>query len=713
MPRAARWSSPRSTCELFYHPPLFVVQPRRLARGGVLGCVEGIRGRRDDAGHAPVGEDPLQERLRPAGDADALEALGSAAGEKAALCEGSHDDDAQAELLRERKDPPLDIALQGVVGHLDRIYPSASHHLLELLEGGALVVRRAEETDAVLLPFVLEPREVLLPCDEVVHLLEVHPAREVAELRLELEAPLLLRGRPDLRRDEDVVAAAVDSLAEHLLGAAVHRRGVEEARAAFVRGLDDLVGDLLAIRPKVEGEPAAEADNGDLDPRLSKTSALHTMEGHARDESSRSARAGGRAHRRSGERRELPGRLGAGAAARAAASAGGLRVRPARGQPRRRGAWRSHGAPRRARARAGRFAAHRDHAAPARDDRCLRTPARSVSAPDRGEPDRPAQDSLCQLGGGAGVLHLLGRPGGPPRARRLWTRRGRRAPADERLDLHGPPARQLPPGPTARSGARPRLPSPERPLAVRCRGRGPRGSAHRRDRRSASLRGGSRAEPPRGRLAPRQGPRRPRGAVCRALHARRPRRPRRPRTCGVGRVHPSAGSHEMDLRRPRLSGALPAVKTEQAYAETDRITRETARNFAWGIRVLPGPRRRAIAALYAFARRIDDLADKQEPARAELESWRTAVEALPASQDGDAILVAVADAMSRYPVPPDALVDLVDGALMDCKQNRYTSWDELQEYCRRVAGAVGVACAAVYEPSSWEAARPRAETLGL
>jgi phytoene synthase len=155
------------------------------------------------------------------------------------------------------------------------------------------------------------------------------------------------------------------------------------------------------------------------------------------------------------------------------------------------------------------------------------------------------------------------------------------------------------------------------------------------------------------------------------------------------------------------------VNTEQAYVETDRITRETARNFAWGIRVLTGPKRRAIAALYAFARRVDDLADQTEPARAELESWRVAVAALPTSPDGDAILVALADAMSRYPIPPEALADLVDGAIMDCDQNRYASWDELREYCRRVAGAVGVACAAVYEPSSWEAARPRAQTLGL
>ena len=185
--------------------------------------MSGIRRRRDHAGHAPVGQDPLQERLRPGGDADALEALGPRAGEKAALREGPHDDDAQAELLRERKDPPLDVALHGVVGDLDRVDPPASHHPLELLERGALVVRRAEEANAVLLPLVLEPREVLLPGDEVVHLLEVHPTAEVAELRFELKAPLFLRGRPDLRCDEDVVAPAVDRLAEHLLGTAVHR----------------------------------------------------------------------------------------------------------------------------------------------------------------------------------------------------------------------------------------------------------------------------------------------------------------------------------------------------------------------------------------------------------------------------------------------------------------------------------------------------------
>ena len=155
------------------------------------------------------------------------------------------------------------------------------------------------------------------------------------------------------------------------------------------------------------------------------------------------------------------------------------------------------------------------------------------------------------------------------------------------------------------------------------------------------------------------------------------------------------------------------MRVDEAYADVLRITQETARNFAWGIRVLPGPKRRAVAALYAFARAVDDLADREEPARAELERWKLAIEELPASPDGDAVLVALADAMTRYEIPKEALTDLVDGALMDCDRSRYGSWEELREYCRCVAGAVGVACAAVYQPSSWESAKPRAETLGL
>ena len=159
------------------------------------------------------------------------------------------------------------------------------------------------------------------------------------------------------------------------------------------------------------------------------------------------------------------------------------------------------------------------------------------------------------------------------------------------------------------------------------------------------------------------------------------------------------------------------MTVDQAYGEVVRITRREARNFAWGIAVLPRPKRLAVAALYAFARRVDDIADDPilpvEERRAGLAACRAAVEDLPAAEPGDPVLVALADAFARYAVPRGALLDLVSGGLMDIERSRYATWEELREYCRCVAGAVGLACAAIYGPSNEEAARPRAETLGL
>jgi phytoene synthase len=159
------------------------------------------------------------------------------------------------------------------------------------------------------------------------------------------------------------------------------------------------------------------------------------------------------------------------------------------------------------------------------------------------------------------------------------------------------------------------------------------------------------------------------------------------------------------------------MRVEDAYAEASRITRREARNFAWGIAVLPRPKRLAVAALYAFARRVDDIADdpglEVDERRAGLEECRAAVEALPDAPPDDAVLVALADAVSRFPIPRAALLDLVAGGLMDVETSRYPTWDELREYCRRVAGAVGLACTSVYGPSDPQAAPPRAEALGL
>src|SRR5439155_7438813 len=76
---------------------------------------------------------------------------------------------------------------------------------------------------------------------------------------------------------------------------------------------------------------------------------------------------------------------------------------------------------------------------------------------------------------------------------------------------------------------------------------------------------------------------------------------------------------------------------------------------------------------------------------------------------GDAMSVALADARSRFPIPDRALHALVDGGLQDLDQTRYADFEELRGYCTKVAGAVGVACVAVYGSDDVE----RAETLGI
>jgi phytoene synthase len=147
----------------------------------------------------------------------------------------------------------------------------------------------------------------------------------------------------------------------------------------------------------------------------------------------------------------------------------------------------------------------------------------------------------------------------------------------------------------------------------------------------------------------------------------------------------------------------------QAYAEVERLTRRRARNFAYGIMVLPRPKRRAIAALYAFAREVDDVADgdlPREEKRTRLEALRHALDGPP---NGSATLVALADARGRYGIPRRALEDLVDGGIQDLDRTRYATFDDLRGYCRLVAGAVGRACLPVYGGRDEE----RAETLGI
>jgi 15-cis-phytoene synthase len=148
---------------------------------------------------------------------------------------------------------------------------------------------------------------------------------------------------------------------------------------------------------------------------------------------------------------------------------------------------------------------------------------------------------------------------------------------------------------------------------------------------------------------------------------------------------------------------------ERAYAEVERVTRQEAKNFAYGIMVLPRPKRRAIAAIYAFARRVDDIADGLLPPEEKRERLEALRFSLSDRHPADPMLVALADARARYGIPDTALSALVAGGLQDTAQSRYADFSELRGYCEKVAGAVGLACLPVYGSEDAE----RAQTLGV
>jgi 15-cis-phytoene synthase len=150
------------------------------------------------------------------------------------------------------------------------------------------------------------------------------------------------------------------------------------------------------------------------------------------------------------------------------------------------------------------------------------------------------------------------------------------------------------------------------------------------------------------------------------------------------------------------------MTVQEAYAEVERITRREAKNFSYGIMVLPRAKRQAIAAIYAFARSVDDIADGDLPAAEK----RARLEELRAALDGDSVdpvFVALRDARERFAIPRPPLAALVDGGVQDTEQARYRDFDELRGYCAKVAGAVGLACVPVYGSDDTE----HAMSLGI
>jgi 15-cis-phytoene synthase len=125
------------------------------------------------------------------------------------------------------------------------------------------------------------------------------------------------------------------------------------------------------------------------------------------------------------------------------------------------------------------------------------------------------------------------------------------------------------------------------------------------------------------------------------------------------------------------------------------ITRKSASNFKSAFLFLPRPKRDAMSALYAFCREVDDLADEQSSPlahrRAQLAAWREDIRRacanempqFPVNRDLQPFI-------QRYRLPRDLFDELLKGVEMDLDITRYADYDELEEYCYRVASVVGL-----------------------
>lgn len=157
------------------------------------------------------------------------------------------------------------------------------------------------------------------------------------------------------------------------------------------------------------------------------------------------------------------------------------------------------------------------------------------------------------------------------------------------------------------------------------------------------------------------------------------------------------------------------MNLDAAYERCERITTEQARNFSYGIKLLPPPKRRALSAVYAFARRVDDIGDGDQPSARRLAGLAEVREQLNRLDrpGADPVLVALADTALRTGLPIPAFHELVEGCEADVRGTEYKTFDELHGYCRCVAGSIGRLSLAVFGHPDRQATEPIADALGV
>jgi phytoene synthase len=145
----------------------------------------------------------------------------------------------------------------------------------------------------------------------------------------------------------------------------------------------------------------------------------------------------------------------------------------------------------------------------------------------------------------------------------------------------------------------------------------------------------------------------------------------------------------------RTDGVLPDLGA--AYEACRRETERWAKTFYLGTLLMPPAKRRAIWAIYVWCRRTDELMDSPEAqalpghvlAR-RLDAWEERTRDVFSGKVRNGLDLVMADTIARHDQPLEPYLDMIEGQRMDLVQHRYATFEQLELYCYRVAGTVGL-----------------------
>lgn len=140
---------------------------------------------------------------------------------------------------------------------------------------------------------------------------------------------------------------------------------------------------------------------------------------------------------------------------------------------------------------------------------------------------------------------------------------------------------------------------------------------------------------------------------------------------------------------------MPIEDPRSSYAYCERISRARAKNFYYAFLLLPKAKREAMCAVYAFMRYCDDLSDDLNDgsgkAAAAIDHWAASLKrALAGDLPSGEVWPAFTDTVSRYQIPHEYFFDMIRGVRSDLEPRRIVRFEDLYEYCYRVASVVGL-----------------------